>query len=101
MLARAELAHSERVRSPSVPDVGPELVPPLETNRPRGLAAVIDASLGSVELPNLSEMSHALAQIADKLAGDGQADDPLNDVLVAVLGEEKDKIERYLKLREL
>lgn len=100
MLARAQLAQSERIRSTAIPDAGPDLVPPLETNRPRGLAGLVDSSLGSVELPSLSEMSQALGKVSDAIST-GKSSDPLNEVLVAVLDEEQDKIARYLNLRDL
>jgi hypothetical protein len=103
MIARAELARSSRSHEPRAVDEQPDLVPASGLNRPKGLAAVIDTALGPVDLPALFELQSALASVEERLRASGDAGPlpELNDVVVAVLAEERDKISRYIDVRDL
>lgn len=103
LIARAELARSARAREAPAQDTQPDLVPPSGLNRPQGLAAVIDEALGSVELPTLYELQAALSSAEARLADGVETSSlpELDQVVIAVLAEEKLKIAAYMDVRDL
>lgn len=80
-------------------DHGPDLQPPSRPLAPRGLAGVLDAALGPVELPGLVELADVLARAEAEVARDPAIEPGLGEVIVAVLGDERRKVTRYLDLR--
>lgn len=103
MIARAELARSARAAEPQSVDTQPDMVPSSGLNRPKGLAAVIDEALGSVELPTLHDLRAALSTAAERFDADSETSNlpELDRVVVAVLEEEQLKISAYLDVRDL
>ena len=75
----------------------PDLVPPVRTYAPQGLAAVVDSALGPVRLPALIDLYAALDDA--RVRADAELDPTLGSVVTAVLEEEQAKILRYLDLR--
>ncbi len=103
MIARAELARSARASEPKPVETGPDVVPSAGLNRPKGLAAIVDEALGSVDLPTLHDLRAALFSAAERFEASSETSDlpELDRVVAAVLEEEQLKISAYLDVRDL
>lgn len=99
LIARAERARPGAPASLAPVDHGPDLQPPSTPLAPRGLAGVLDAALGPVELPSLVALADVLARAEAEVARDPAIEPGLGEVIVSVLGDERRKVTRYLDLR--
>lgn len=98
IIARAEAERAVKPADPGrEPDTDPDLVPPVRSLAPQGLAAVVDSALGSVRLPALIDLYAALDDA--RVRAEADLDPTLGSVVTAVLEEEQAKILRYLDLR--
>ncbi len=102
IIARAELRAAREIQpaKTGVVDLSTDAVPVFNPLAPQGMANVVDAALGPIQLPRLIDLHSAILRVREHVGSAVDLPEELSSTAMSVLDEETLKIDRYLALHK-